>query len=1152
MMKFVRNVALLALVLVAGTVAWGQVTTGTLVGIVHDPAGAVVTNAPVEAVNEATGVTYEGKSNDSGEYRISNLPLGSYSLKVVSPGFAAATVSHLMVAANRDQTADVTLAVTASSNVEVTSEASVSIDTTTSQLGTTFVDKETQDLPTATVGLGVLNLSLLTPGVSTSGGLGAGTGPSVGGQRPRNNNFEIDGVDNNSKSVTGPLLFVPNDAVGEFVLLQNVFGAQYGHSTGGQFNQLIATGTNHVHGRAYEYFDNRNLNAVDHQQYLANVANGVSHKFQPRYDFNRYGGQLGGPILKEKLFLFSNFEREELGQTGSSSVFCAPTAAGLTTLSAMTFGSTTGGVALPNTTNFSVYKQYTPIAASQATASDANCPVTIAVNNVAGVTTNVPVGDVSVTNPAFSNSTYSTSSGDYTISSKDSLHVRYVYNRADNLDQSATFPVFFAPRPNRFHLALINEEHIFSPNLSNDFRLGFNRYFNQTPVSGGPFPGLSAFPNLYFQDVNITLGPDPNAPQGTIENLYQAIESLTWVKGKHTIVVGVEGRKAIAPQLFVQRARGDYEYSSLSLYLNDYSPNLIGQRNALGAIGTPTFYGDQANIYAYGNDDWRVTPTFTLNLGLRWEFTSVPASEKLQALNTLASVPGLITFAKPTPQYKNFAPRIGFNFAPDENTTIRGGFGIGYDVLYDNIGTTEAPPQFQSTLNVPSLAVNTPNFLGSGGLPGTFSFTTVAAQRAATTAFVPNQKLPYSEQYTLGIEHVFLKDYTAEVRYVGTRGVHLDVQDQIDKYSPVTQATALPTAFGGSTSVTAGPSTQYSLTSQSAILPAFLAAGFTSSITADQPYGGSDYNGLQTQLTRRFQHGLLINAAWTWSKTMDNATADFNTTALNPRRPQDSQNVAADYGLSALSRAHRITIEAVYDLPFFKTSNWLEKNILGNWEITPIYTFQSPQFTTVQSGVDSNLNGDSAPDRAFINGAGVKNTASVVAPLYNPSLSCVVPSGSTTKTLPSSTAALVNGTTTGGLACTAQIIGYAEGAITRPTSSTFLFTPSNAYYVQGGLGTLPNGARETLPTGRTNDFDLSAYKRISFGERYKIEIGAQAFNVLNHPQYLPGSINQVNSLTSTSGTNRNFVLVSSPGFNNAAAAFSSNPRSMQLSGKIIF
>jgi hypothetical protein len=312
------------------------------------------------------------------------------------------------------------------------------------------------------------------------------------------------------------------------------------------------------------------------------------------------------------------------------------------------------------------------------------------------------------------------------------------------------------------------------------------------------------------------------------------------------------------------------------------------------------------------------------------------------------------------------------------------------------------------------------------------------------------------------------------------------------------------------------------------------------SITADMPFGGSNYNGLQTQLTRRFINGLLINASYTYSRTFDDSTADFNSTALNPRRPQDFQNIRAEYSRSDLDRPHRLTLVAVYDVPFFRNSNFFLRNLVGNWEVAPAYTFQSPQYTTVQSVTDSNLNNDSASDRVFINPNGIKGTGTGVVPLVNPAVSC--PAGTTTN-------GVANGFSTVVSSCAANTIGYTAGAI-NGTGTNLTFVPSNAYYVQGGPGTIPTAARNSLPTGRINNLDLSAYKRISFRERYKVEVGIQAINGLNHPQYFPGSLDTVNSVASTGS--RNFDTVTNSQFNQKSQVFSSNPRTIQLSGRISF
>jgi hypothetical protein len=1058
------------------------------------------------------------------------------------------------------QTQDFALKVSAAATtVEVSSEANVSIDTTTAQIGTTFSLQETHDLPTATVGLGVLNLSLQAPGATSTGGVGAGVGPSISGQRPRNNNFEVDGIDNNSKAVTGPLLYVPNEAVQQFVLLENIYSAQYGHSTGGQFDTLITTGTNHLHGSVYEYFQNRNLNAVSStqgvsDQTLINPATGMAAgpHFNPRFDFNRYGGTLGGPIKRNKLFAFADFERQTTGANSSSTPICAPTAAGYAALNSLTGFSAN---------NLKIFEQYFPTGSS---ASSSACATsTISVTPTGGTATAIAVGNYAISPPNYSNHDYLTTSGDYTISSKDTFRVRYIYNRVDGNDTAASLPVFYVTQPARYHLAGISETHIFTPNLTNDFRAGYTRLYSATVVGPQSFPGLNAFPSLYFYDLSgkgVSLGPDPNAPQETIQNLYDAVDTLTWVKGKHTINVGMEGRKVIAPEIFTQRIRGDYEYNFLSQYLNDVSPSGLGQRDATATGQSPTFYGDQSSIYAFINDDFRVTPNLTLNVGLRYEFTSVPFEERAQNTEAGANVPGVLTFGVPQPQYTNLVPRIGVAYAPDENTSIRAAFGMGTDVLFDNLGENEAPLSLATTENVPSLTTQTPNFLAQGGLPAQISnaiFGDPGQERTAVSAYIPNQVLPYSEQWTLGVQHVFAHNYTAEVRYVGTRGIHLDTQTQINAMPAATPTNQLPVNLTGGSVVPNGANTlatleastgsySYTTTTGAAAtytckyyqVPSLCTAGFTSTITGYYPYGGSNYNGLQTQLTRRLSNGLLINASYTWSRAFDDSTADVNSTALNPRRAQNMLNLHQEYSRSDLDRPNRVNLVALYDVPFFNHSNFLLRNLLGNFELAPVYTFQSPQYTTPQSSVDSNLNGDAAADRTFINSAGAHNTAATVVPVLSAACATGTANGG-----------VINGSLTPATSCAANTIGYTAGKI-----ASGVFTPTtNAYYVQGGLGTLPNAGRNLLPTGRIDNLDLTAIKRFTVHERYKLEFQVQAFNLLNHSQYLPGSLNTVNSISSTGTGSANYVNVTSGAlFANKAVDFSNNARTMQLSGKFSF
>jgi hypothetical protein len=1069
-------------------VVYGQAISGNVVGTVHDPSGAALANAAIDAVNESTSVKSATHSNGEGEYRFGNRPAGAYTFTGGATGFAPSSLRGVAVDVGKTATVNLTLQVgQIASSVEVT-EASANIDTTTATIGSTFDSREARDLPVSSIGLGALNLSLLTAGVASNGGLQIGRGPSVGGQRPRNNNFTIEGVDNNNKSVTGALIVIPNDATQEFTLLQNQFGAEYGHSSGGQFNVTVRSGTNQLHGSAYEYLQNRKLNALDQ----AFVNTGTLSN--PRYDLNRFGGTVGGPIRRNKIFYFLNYEYEPVGQASTPGEILTPTARGYATLA---------GIPGLNQTNLSIFKQYAAPAATPVASS--RFPV---VSN-----TPIEAGILTIAAPNYQNDENGVASGDYNISDRDQLRVRYVYNNQILLDHRAALPAFYQVEPTSYHLATVSEFHNFTPALTNELRLGFNRYINDIPAGDFKFPGLDAFPNLAFADLNgLNIGAYVNAPQSASQNTYQLTDNVNWVRGSHTLQFGFDGRKIIAPSHFVQRSRGDYEYSTLDMYLHDIAPDQVAQRT----IGNPTYYGDQFALYGYVNDTYRYRPNLTFNLGLRYEYTGVPWSERLQALNSVSDVPGLLVFRAPQSQKKNFAPRIGLAWSPGRNgtTSFRAGFGMAYDVLYDNIGTLALPPQFSTTIDLNG--ATPPNFLANGGISpssqpqGTL---TAAQYRANTSAYLPDQKLPYSIQWNAGVQHVFAKDYTLEVRYLGTRGVHLNVQERLNKFSPVTATNSLPTYLQAPSQAVldALPLTLAQI-KVSNVIPRFAAAGFTNGgFVEDAPIGNSTYHGLAVQMNKRFSHDLQFVAAYTWSHLIDDSTADFNSTTLTPRRPQDFQNLRVERSSSALDHRQRFTWSAVYDVPLFRNANWLLKNVVGNWSLSPIYTYETPEFVTVLSQLDSNLNGDSAADRTIVNPAGQDGTGSAVRALTS---------------------------TRDGKD---QVVAYVA------------LNP-NARYIQAGAGAYANGGRNTLPGRPINNVDFNLLKNFNIRERTKVQFSAQFFNLLNHAQFVPGFVNRVDnpSVSNTSGAVFNYLTPGDPNFNNPEAIYSSNPRGVQLALKLLF
>jgi hypothetical protein len=1084
-----------ALLVMAG-VLFGQAMDGILVGTVTDTSGSAIPNATVSATNRETNVRYTTVTNATGDYRLNNVPVGRYNISATASGFTPITKADVLMELNHTTAVNLTLAVGAVTTVVEVQEAGATIDTSTAQLQSTFDARTAEDAPLAANskvvnGAGIYNLSLLGAGVASSGGIGQGTGPSIAGQRPENNSFNLDGVLNDNHYTTGPQVYISNEAVAEFNVVQNQFSAEFGGASGGVFNVVGKTGTNDLHGSVYEYFQNRNLNAVDATEWQQGI------RSNPRYDNNRLGATIGGPVIKNKLFYFGNFEYNPLGQAAQpgQTVF-APTAAGISALNSISGLSST---------NLSIFEKYVPVAAT------ATNDVPLTVNGV-----NIPTGPLSFASPAYYNSYDAVAAVDWNISDKDQLRGRYYYGNSTGLDFNAALPVFFQPSPNLNKSVSISEFHNFSATMENELRISYSR--NNQKISAGPytFPGLDMFPNIAIDELALQIGPDPNTPTGSIENLSQLQENFTKSAGRHTIKAGYNVSDIILAGFFIQRVRGDYDYSSLQQYLLDQQPDggnlsgVSGERSA-GVSSTPFGFLQHA---AFINDDYRIRPNLTLNLGLRYEYVTVPVGSRAQSFSSIADVPGVITFRAPKSDKNNWAPRLGIAWSPGKNGvwSIRAGVARSFDNTYINLNQNASPAYYQTTLDVdPTHPVS--NFLANGGLKAAVATgsPSQADERAAIASYTFDQHRPYAMTGTVGVQRLLAKDYTVEARYVYTKGVHLWNQQRVNIVSPLAvSGLSIPTFMSMPDAGTlAGLTT--TLGDLKAISRNYLEQyGFPNNLTGYHPWGNSRYNGLAIQVNKRYSKNFMYIAAYTWSHAQDDSTATNFSTILSPRRAQDFQNMRAEWASSALDRRQRLTLTPMYDFKPFQNGTWVMKNIIGNWNISGSYTYQSPEYATIQSGVDSNLNGDSAGDRTIINPNGKWNVGSGVTG-YNAA---------------------------GQVSTGSDIVAYVADN-------------PDARYIVAGKGARANGGRNTFPLGHTNNFDAALMKRVNFTERVKFEIGVQAFNLFNHAQFIGGYLSDVNPFY-TNSISRAFLVPSSSFFGQYDQFFSSNSRQLQLKAKITF
>ena len=1138
----------LGLALIFSMPVAAQRITGTLRGQILDPSGAAVPDAKVTATNQETAVSVKIATTSAGTYSFPSLIPGLYKIEVEAKGFKNLVKTEINVLANQDNVADAHLDLgVATEIVEVTGGAA-EIQTTSSSINNTY-DARDVDLPNAagTLNGSPLNLAVLAPNVVAQPGGTQGIGGSVGGTRPRDNNFTVDGVDDNNLGVTGNNSTVIPDAVAEFNLTTNQFSAEYGHSAGGQFSLVTKTGTNNWHGSGEWYNQNRNYNSLDNLTKGA-ILNGTLQG-QPAFDNNRFGGTIGGPIIKNKLFVFGAYEYTTLHGQGAATAFTTPTTAGMTILQAQAADSAV--------TNLLKNFPIAPVALTDTT----KYPL---VNGIA-----VPIGNITIFSPVFQREHDVQANADYTMG-RHQFGARFLFNQENFiLPVNSTQALFNQAEPIHNRKIALNDVWTINSTLVNDLRLQYS-FFSLATVN----PCATCPQDITINDLlgGVTIGPGDNTFQK--QNTYQIGDTFSWSHGKHTFKYGGGYTHFIYPQFFLPRSNSDNQYKTANAFINDVKPDNPGR--TLRGAGTGSFLGTQSAFYVFVQDDFKFTPRLTLNLGVRYEYWTNPVGSSTQTLNAISNVPGVITFGNPKTDKNNIAPRVGFAYDPTGRgkTSIRGGFGVAYDVKFQNFASITLPPQLQTELNPSSACTLTPKpswcttpnnagFLAGGGLPIAFlPPTTQAGARALTSSFIDDTVMPKILTWSLGVQHEVARNTTVEVRYLGTRGLELPVQFRRNFRSffdaggaPLPtffKASDIPATFTASTPTDTSfnnftcPTNSYANCTTNVLFEnnTYDQFGFSGNVTSDPPFGSSIYHAGSVNFTQRARHGLTFNANYTYAHTIDNSTNEFFTSLLNPRRAQDTNRINEDRGNSDLDVRHKFALSLTYQVPDVKSDNRFVKTLINGFQIGSIYLAQTGQPVTIQSGgVDSNGNGDSAGDRASVNPFGSGLTGSDVFPVCEATAGSGHPVGSVYV----GSTSVTNTTTTNGCGLNSgNALGFDPAIGYTPVSAS-------AKYVITGPGARSNLGRNSFTGPGFGILNVSVGKKFHFSESKYLLAKADIFNILNHPNYALSNGNVFNTAgITTATTTPGYAIPTDNNFLSARTLFSGGFRSMTLGLKFVF